>query len=463
MPGLDYAFTERVSRRLTCPLCSLPMREPVQITVCGHRFCDSCLQEYLREGIFKCPEDELPLDFAKIYPDQDLEVEIMNSLVRCKHFKEGCKWTDKAAHLQAHLDICRYDAVPCPNQCAAMLSRICLQDHLEYTCHKRRVTCDFCGIEFSGEQMDNHDGECGYETVWCENKCGARLQRRFLNNHMKNECHKRLAMCLFCHKEFVFETLQTHQHTCPRFPISCPNRCDPTKIPREDIEKHVAESCPSASVPCVFKEAGCKYRCPRFSLDKHLDEFTKAHLSLMGNLVLRQQQEIKQLRADLQAAGSNTNGVLLWKIPNFKTKLAEAKQKSMELVSVPFHAGDNGYKLAASVFINGNGSGEGKYLSLYIKILQGEYDNLLEWPFQLPITFTIFDQCSILEKRVNVIESFLPDTTWKHFQKPSKDQEPMGFGYPKFVSHETLFTRNYIKDDTVFIKVNVDTATLLGP
>ena len=44
--------------------------------------------------------------------------------------------------------------------------------------------------------------------VWCENKCGARLQQRYLANHMSNECHKRTQPCRYCGKQFVFETLQ---------------------------------------------------------------------------------------------------------------------------------------------------------------------------------------------------------------------------------------------------------------
>uniref|UniRef100_A0A2I2Y4Y8 TNF receptor associated factor 4 n=1 Tax=Gorilla gorilla gorilla TaxID=9595 RepID=A0A2I2Y4Y8_GORGO len=63
MPGFDYKFLEKPKRRLLCPLCGKPMREPVQVSPCGHRFCDTCLQEFLSEGVFKCPEDQLPLDY----------------------------------------------------------------------------------------------------------------------------------------------------------------------------------------------------------------------------------------------------------------------------------------------------------------------------------------------------------------------------------------------------------------
>lgn len=50
MPGFDYKFLEKPKRRLLCPLCTKAMREPVRVSTCGHRFCDTCLQEFLRSA-----------------------------------------------------------------------------------------------------------------------------------------------------------------------------------------------------------------------------------------------------------------------------------------------------------------------------------------------------------------------------------------------------------------------------
>ncbi|GFY46488.1 TNF receptor-associated factor 4 [Trichonephila inaurata madagascariensis] len=71
------------------------------------------------EGVFTCPEDNLPLDYAKIYPDPDAEVAIMGSVVYCIHYKEGCKWSDELRKLQGHLNMCKFDAIPCTNHCGA--------------------------------------------------------------------------------------------------------------------------------------------------------------------------------------------------------------------------------------------------------------------------------------------------------------------------------------------------------
>lgn len=60
----------------------------------------------------------------------------------------------------------------------------------------------------SNSLVQQHSGQCISEVMWCENKCGAWLERRFLANHMRNECHKRTVLCQFCSREFVQETLQ---------------------------------------------------------------------------------------------------------------------------------------------------------------------------------------------------------------------------------------------------------------
>ncbi|KAJ8313092.1 hypothetical protein KUTeg_010465 [Tegillarca granosa] len=313
--------------------------------------------------------------------------------------------------------------------------------------------------------MYQHTGNCGYEVVWCENKCGAKLERRFLNNHMRNECHKRTVHCQYCGREFVHETLQTHQYQCPRYPVMCPNRCDPTKIPREEIDVHVQALCPSATVSCTFKEAGCKHKCPRFSLDKHIEDNMKTHLQLMCDLSRAQQTQIVQLCNALYSLTHVTDGTFIWKITNYKQKYLESVYKTTEIVSEPFYTSRYGYKMSASVFLNGNGAGEGKYLSVYIKLLPGDYDNLLDWPFTLPICFAVFDQNGDSEKRASIQESFVPDPTWKQFQKPPKDMDKnvLGFGYPKFVSHEVLKTRDYIKDDSLIIKVKIDNSKFVFP
>lgn len=88
--------------------------------------------------------------------------------------------------------------------------------------------------------------------------------------------------------------------------------------------------------------------------------------------------------------------------------MAEAKtREGVELLSPIFLTSQYGYKLQASLFLNGNGAGDGSHISVYIKILPGDYDALLRWPFAHSVSFTIFDQASVPDK-VGFTKSLFP-------------------------------------------------------
>uniref|UniRef100_A0A8C2GZ28 TNF receptor-associated factor n=1 Tax=Cyprinus carpio TaxID=7962 RepID=A0A8C2GZ28_CYPCA len=444
MPGLDLKFLERPRRSFYCPLCEKPMRDPVQVSTCGHRFCDTCLQEYLSEGVFKCPEDQLPLDYAKIFPDVKLEQQILSLPIRCIHSEEGCRWTAQNKLLQAHLSVCEFNVVSCPNRCSVKLLRRDLPEHLQHDCAKRKLQCDHCGDEFTGEAYEDHQSDCPEESVYCENKCGARMVRRLLAQHSVSECPKRKLPCRYCRKEFLYDTIQHHQQQCPRFPMQCPNRCGTPGITRETLMAHVKEGCSTAVVLCPFKEAGCKHRQSIITFS-FMTSFCLFH--------------------------SYRDGTLLWKLTDFSQRLQEANSRtsgSLELFSPAFYSHNYGYHLQVSAFPNGNGSGEGSHLSIYIRVLPGEYDGLLEWPFPYRVSFSLLDQSDpALIKPQHVTETFSPDPTWKNFQRPRPgalgsvregclDESMLGFGYPKFISHEEMKKRNYIRGNTIFIKASID-------
>jgi Zinc finger, C3HC4 type (RING finger) len=40
--------------KVTCPLCHLVMVRPVSLTMCGHTFCESCIDDYV-DNSWTCP------------------------------------------------------------------------------------------------------------------------------------------------------------------------------------------------------------------------------------------------------------------------------------------------------------------------------------------------------------------------------------------------------------------------
>lgn len=363
-----------------------------------------------------------------------------------------------------------------------------MTDHLTFTCNQRRANCEYCNTEFSGQGLEDHKDTCNQvkfgniemhtgrllylhlsfvnlqEPIYCEAKCGARILRGRMSIHRVKDCAKRLRRCPHCSREFSADTLAAHGATCSRSPLPCPQRCDTGPIPRADIESHLRDECKALAIPCTFKEAGCRFKGPRNLLESHLEASTASHLSLMVSLAGRQGQQIQMLKGAVAKLSTNYTGTLLWKVSDWSAKMVEAKTKDgLELVSPPFYTSQYGYKLQASMFLNGNGPGEGTHVSVYIKVLPGDYDALLKWPFAHSITFTLFEQGTInCGGQGGVAESFVPDPSWTNFQRPSHEPDSLGFGFPKFIAHEMLTRRSFIKDDTVFLRVKVDPSKIVA-
>ena len=164
------------------------------------------------------------------------------------------------------------------------------------------------------------------------------------------------------------------------------------------------------------------------------------------------------LRLDMMDC-KNTDGVLLWKITEVRRRRRDAVSgKTPSIYSQPFYTSQNGYKMCARLYLNGDGMGRGSHLSLFFVIMRGEYDNLLPWPFKQKVSFILIDQ----DGRNHVSDAFRPDTSSSSFQKP-KNEMNVASGCPLFVPLATLDSGGYIKEDAMFIKMMVDTTGITRP
>ncbi|XP_062379279.1 TNF receptor-associated factor 3 isoform X1 [Sardina pilchardus] len=154
------------------------------------------------------------------------------------------------------------------------------------------------------------------------------------------------------------------------------------------------------------------------------------------------------------------NGTLIWKIRDYKRRKQEAvASKTLSLYSQPFYTGYFGYKMCARVYLNGDGMGKGTHLSLFFVVMRGEYDALLPWPFKQKVTLMLMDQGPA---RKHLGDAFKPDPNSSSFRRPTAEMN-IASGCPLFVSQPVLEGGTYIKDDTIFIKVTVDTSDLPDP
>ena len=153
---------------------------------------------------------------------------------------------------------------------------------------------------------------------------------------------------------------------------------------------------------------------------------------------------------------SNYDGTMLWKIPQFTQRMEDARTgKYTSIFSLPFHSGRYGYKMCLRLYILGDGIGKASHMSLFFVLMKGEFDNILQWPFNHKVTFKLINQCSGRD----VVDIFKPDPLSSSFQKPKRDMN-IASGCPRFVSLNELMQNGFIVDDTIFIKVKVDTTTM---
>lgn len=150
-----------------------------------------------------------------------------------------------------------------------------------------------------------------------------------------------------------------------------------------------------------------------------------------------------------------TNGVFIWKIDNYRKKMDESSESDEELAifSPPFYTSQYGYKLKLKAYLNGRDRGRGKHLSLYIIIMKGAYDTLLDWPYNMKVTFYLLDQGDARQHRSHTLSPNLSLPNIKVvFNKPT-GKENLGIGNPCFVPQEVLESGTFVQEDTIFIKV----------
>lgn len=153
------------------------------------------------------------------------------------------------------------------------------------------------------------------------------------------------------------------------------------------------------------------------------------------------------------------DGVLVWKITDFSQKKTDAiRGSSISIYSPSFYTGRRGYKMCARVYPNGDGMGKGSHLSLFFVLMKGNFDAILTWPFKQRVTFCLINQ----QGENHVIDSFRPDQTSSSFKRPTSDMN-IASGCPLFVRLDDLTNpkNGYLKDDTLFIKVIIDTSDII--
>uniref|UniRef100_A0A3P9L5T9 TNF receptor-associated factor n=1 Tax=Oryzias latipes TaxID=8090 RepID=A0A3P9L5T9_ORYLA len=415
----------------------------------------------------------------------------------------GCTELLQRRLLQEHLNAtCPHRRESCPH-CLQPFQLSVIQDHVQSSCPEVKVGCpDGCSTLVPRNRLTEHGESCPEVHTDCSFKmfgCSVKGKRRKVKLHEEAAvCHHVLLVLkssahleqqvVFVQKEALLRQQEVQTDTLL---LSDLQEQLGSVLQQNRSQEHIVATAQRtlsrqedalSSVQLDLQQVSCglgsgldELRRFKKSLDgvmqellaaerlrEHiatLEENRKRHSGLL-ELHVAQLGLNKQHLQELEL--TSYDGRLIWKIKDFqKRREAEATGQHPCLSSVPFHTGRCGYKMAMKAYLNGDGEGRGTHLSLYVVLMPGDFDALLPWPFKQTVSLSVLDQSGA---RNHQSFNFRPDPTNTCFHQPAAESASnVAVGFPCFISLDALEAPGnavYVKDDTLFFKVKVDTTGL---
>ncbi|XP_048368099.1 TNF receptor-associated factor 1 [Sphaerodactylus townsendi] len=477
-----------------CGRCQRVLREALQ-TLCGHRYCKACLAWLVRNHnnpiCQSCKQDdpdtideETLLSVEKAFSDGAINKEISELSVRC--VVPGCTWTGIMKALEDHQRTCEYALIPCHAGCGQAVMRKKLAEHLQDECVNTTL--------HSSRHQKTADSK--HQTLWAvsTDKDSCRFSRigcSFKGNRKERQEHEKSAMgmhlvlllqhanqlkgnphpagsggadsCFKAAKALngIFMSLQLppalDMDAFPGLPLyegeaGWQALLRGKVVPLLDSKLQVFENI----VSVLSKEMDAsRQKIAAFRGQRGLDQDTIRGLELkiadLQRCLAQKEVALGRLQQKLLlSAEASYDGAFLWKITDVHQKCYEAvSRKVCSFQSPAFYTARYGYKLCMRLYLNGEGRGKGTHLSLFLVLLRGEYDVLLEWPFTYKITFMLLDQ----NNEDHLTSTFYTDPTSPSSQRPVTSMNE-ACGCPRFLSLAKLqsLKYTYLKDGTLFLK-----------
>ena len=288
----------------SCIICHQLALQPTQMLCCGQTFCQLCIQRW-RQTSNTCPQCRKATCTTQTTPDPRLERQILSLVVYCPNYGHGCELSGELRSMEDHSQECECAMETCPNEgCGKKVFAKLLTDHTEQHCPLRRVECPFCKQSTITDQPNTPPLEHIAPFVTS------------LENALQPSLFSQLACANPPLPSLTFKELcETHHSSCTKWPVFCPNACEEQfALDRSTLQKHLADNCPIAVVPCVFGDEGCEEKVPREDMQQHVEEKMAAHLMMLhkGFVKLKQEnEELKRMLSNKEHRSSPPKG-LLW-------------------------------------------------------------------------------------------------------------------------------------------------------
>jgi ankyrin repeat protein len=192
--------------------------------------------------------------------------------VACSNSFAGCNEMITFDFVYRHEQLrCKWRKVPCRLNCGGQIPLCKRDEHEEYHCNLRNLTCDQCkqlvhAVKFGIHLRD----ECEERFVKCTVSCQCEFRAKDLHVHETEVCVKK---CKWGCGATIGPLPRRELHQaiqCPRRPVDCDNGCGMKGLIAEYLQEHIRYQCPYEHVRCPND---CGIRLTRISLPLHLDSW----------------------------------------------------------------------------------------------------------------------------------------------------------------------------------------------
>ena len=427
--GYDVKLCDnnKVFQKYKCPLCFLLLRHPIQ-TERGELACEYCYNETKRKYHGICPIDKEVVE-VPVFRDKGIEKDILKLVCYCSFRAYNCSWQGELRYLETHLGGCTFRAVRCPI-CHEEVQQSALNSHLDICSKLLGNGCPYKGCTYIPESVRQLKQHLQDDI----------LLHSYLYTSTIGDIHDQLS-----NQSSLYEKMLKEK--CEEMEVMKLQLIEMTETVKECQDKNnnnntIISNLEDRIAKLEEEEKNSPYTGNN-SNERLSEQITKMNKNL-ADLDLKQQL----------FENTSYDGKLIWKIDSIDYRMKQAVTgRVTALHSSPSFTEKNGYKFCARLYLNGDGIGKRSHVSLFFVLIKSEYDNLLSWPFCREVTFKLISQRDDEHKR-DIKESFIPDRNSSSFAKPIKNMN-IASGCPRFISIDKFKSGGFIKEDCIFIELQV--------
>ena len=335
---------------------------------------------------------------------------------------------------------------PCPNEgCGNSFTRSQFDSHVQSCPHSKNTNG-----QWNVQKNSNNNSVVAASTQKCQ---FASLGCKFIGDD--TELAKHMEKDVNSHLEYICKVLLSNNHSSHK-PNGYTHASEDNEAMKQllftDIEKVKAKVEQASGEGDKTKSQATEIQERQKEIAFRLNGVEDLLATLQASIteINRTYEEVSLTLQTLQA--TSYDGKYIWKIPDITRRRRDALMgKTVSLYSAPFYTDRFGYRMCLRVYLDGDGSGKGRYISYFLTIMKGEYDALLEWPFQLTVTLTMINQ----KGNGNIVQSFKPNPNSASFHRPKADMN-VASGCPKFAPLSVLDNQEFLVDDVAFFQCVVN-------